>query len=75
MNLMNKKNYTLLVPDLKQDSSVGEATRYGLDGPGIESRWQQDFPHQSIPALGPAHSPTKLVPRLLPGGKAAGARR
>ena len=22
-----------------QDSSVGIATRYGLDGPGIESRW------------------------------------
>jgi hypothetical protein len=22
-----------------RDSSVGIATRYGLDGPGIESRW------------------------------------
>ena len=22
-----------------RDSSVGKATRYGLDGPGIESRW------------------------------------
>jgi len=22
-----------------RDSSVGTATRYGLDGPGIESRW------------------------------------
>jgi hypothetical protein len=27
-----------------RDSSVGIATRYGLDGPGIESRWARDFP-------------------------------
>jgi hypothetical protein len=26
-------------------SSVGIATGYGLDGPGIESRWRRDFPH------------------------------
>ena len=25
---------------------VGIATRYGLDGPGIEYRWERDFPHQ-----------------------------
>jgi len=25
-------------------SSVGIATGYGLDGPGIESRWRRDFP-------------------------------
>jgi hypothetical protein len=25
--------------DVGRDSSVGIATRYGLDGPGIESRW------------------------------------
>ena len=36
-----------------RDSSVGMATRYGLDGPGIESRWRRDFPHPSRPALGP----------------------
>ena len=36
-----------------RDSSVGIATRYGLDGPGIESRWGRDFPHPSRPALGP----------------------
>jgi hypothetical protein len=29
------------------DSSVGIATRYGLDGPGIKSRWGRDFPHPS----------------------------
>ena len=35
-----------------RDSSVGIATRYGLDGPGIESRWGRVFPHPSRPALG-----------------------
>ena len=34
-------------------SVVGIATGYGLDGPGIESRWGLDFPHLSRPALGP----------------------
>jgi hypothetical protein len=32
--------------------SIGIATRYGLDGPRIESRLRRDFPHQSSPALG-----------------------
>ena len=35
-----------------RDSSVGIATRYGLDGPGIESRWRRDFPHPSGTAPG-----------------------
>ena len=35
-----------------RDSSVSIATRYELDGSGIESRWGRDFPHPSIPALG-----------------------
>ena len=39
------------------DSSVGIATRYGLDGPGIESRWGRDFLHPSRPALGPTQPP------------------
>jgi hypothetical protein len=34
------------------DSSVGIATRYGLGGPGIESRCGRDFRHPSRPALG-----------------------
>jgi hypothetical protein len=36
-----------------RDSSVGIATRYGLDGLGIESRWGQDFTHKPKPAVGP----------------------
>ena len=36
--------------------SVGIANRYGLDGPGIESRWRRDFPGtlQTGPAFHPA---------------------
>ena len=34
-----------------RDSSVGIATDYGLDGPGIESRWGQDFPPWGPPSL------------------------
>jgi len=33
-------------------SSMGIATGYGLDGPGIESRWCRVFPHLSRPAMG-----------------------
>ena len=47
---------------LGRDSSVGIATRYGLDGPGIESRWRRDFPHPSIPTLGPTQPPIQWVP-------------
>jgi len=35
-----------------RDSSVDIATGYGLDDPGIESRWKRAFPHPSRPALG-----------------------
>jgi hypothetical protein len=51
---------TVLLPVLweyvDRNSSVGIATRYGLEGPGIESRWGRDFPHLSKPALGPTQS-------------------
>jgi hypothetical protein len=55
-----------------RDSSVGIATRYGLDGPGVESRWGGDFPHPSRTALEPTQPPVKLVPGLSRGVKRPG---
>jgi hypothetical protein len=45
------------------DSAVGIATRYGLDGQGIESRWGSVFPHPSRPAVGPTQ-PLGSLPRV-----------
>jgi hypothetical protein len=45
------------------DSIVCIATCYGLDGPGIESRWGRDFPHLS---LGPNQLPIQWVLGLFP---------
>jgi len=50
-----------------RDSSVGIANRYGLDGPGIESRLGQDFPHPSRPALRPTQAPIQWLPGLSRG--------
>jgi hypothetical protein len=41
-----------------RDSSVVITTRYGLDVPGIGSRWGRYFPHPSRPALRPTQSCT-----------------
>ena len=58
-----------------RDSSVSIATRYGLDGPGIESRLGRDFPHTSSPVLGPTQPLIQYVRGHFPRGKEAGAWR
>jgi len=58
---------------LGRASVVGVATRYGLDGPEMESRWGWDIAHPFRTALRSTQLPVKLVPDLFPGSKAAGA--
>ena len=58
-----------------RDSSVSIATYYGLDGPGIESRWGSRFsaPVQTRPE---AHSAScTMGTGSFPGGEEAGAWR
>jgi hypothetical protein len=66
---------TVPVQQVGRVSSVGIATRYGLDGPGFESRWVGEiFRTRPDRPWGP---PSLLYNgyRVFPGGKAAGAWR
>jgi hypothetical protein len=58
----------LTIFDGSRDSSVGIATRYGLEGPGIESRWGEIFRTDPDRLRGP---PSLLYNgyRVCPGGK------
>ena len=60
---------------LGRNSEVGITTRYGLDGPGIESRWGGEI--FRIRPDRPWGSSTLLYNgyRVFPGGKAAGEWR
>jgi len=49
---------------LGRNISDGIATRYGLEGPGIQSRWGRDFPHPFRQALGSTQPPRQWVPGL-----------
>ena len=51
-----------------RDGVVGVATRYGLGGLRIKSRWRQGVPYPSTPVLGPTQPPIKWVPGLFPRG-------
>ena len=68
------RSYTCKWPSVvictDRDSSVGIATRYGLESSGIESRCGQDFPRCSRAAVGP-YSLLYSGYRVFPGGIAA----
>jgi len=55
---------------------LGTETRYGPDGPGIESRWGDEiFRTRPDRPWGHTQLPIQWVQSLFPGGKAAGAWR
>ena len=60
-----------IILSVGRDSSVGIATRYGLEGPGIESRWGGGGEIFRIrPDLGQPGLPYNGY-RVFPGGKVA----
>jgi hypothetical protein len=62
----------IIIIIMGRDSSAGIATRYGLDGPGIESRWGEIFRTLQYRPWGP---PSLLYNeyRVFARGKSAGA--
>ena len=55
-----------------RDSSVGIEIRFGLDGPGTESRWGRDFPQPSRLAVGAHRASYTMGTRSFPGVKRPG---
>ena len=55
-----------------RNSIFSIATHYGLDVPGIESRWGRDFPHPSRPTPGGHPASYTMGTRSFPGSKRLG---
>jgi hypothetical protein len=67
--------FTLDTLEVGWNRAIDIATRYGLDGPEIESRYWRDFMHSSRLALEHSLTPIQWVPCPFPGDKAAGVWR
>ena len=72
MFLLIRTLHLVGIMNVGRDSSVGIGTRYGMDGPGIESRWGRDFssPVQTGPGAHPASCTVGTV--SFPGVKRPG---
>ena len=71
----NKKFKPNTIRKVARDSSVGIATRYGLDGPFIESRWGARY-SASVQTGPGAHSASYTIgTESFPEGKASGSWR
>ena len=57
---------------MDQDNVADIVVRYGLDGLGIESQWEQSMPHLFRPVLEPTKPSVYGTPDFFPWGKAAG---
>jgi hypothetical protein len=64
--------FLVLISVRERDITVCITTGYGLDGPGIESRWGRDFSHTSRTALGPHPVSCTVGTGSLPGVKRPG---
>jgi hypothetical protein len=58
----------ILLKMVARDSVVGLATRYGLDDPGIESRWRRDLRTRPDRPWGHNQPPIQWVQRPARGG-------
>jgi len=63
---------TVFIATVGRDNVVGLATRHGLHGLGIESRWGRVVAHPNRPALGPTQTPVQWSSDHFPSGKRPG---
>jgi hypothetical protein len=62
----------IIIITVGRDSSVGIATRYEVDGAGIECRYGRRIPYLSRQALGPKQPPIQRLPGPFLGVKRPG---
>ena len=75
MEVDNKQThllYGLLFVSVGRDNAVGVATRYWLDGPGIECRWGARFSAPIQTSSGAHPASCKMGTRSFPGVKRLG---